>query len=177
MKKLFKFEKNKTYFGLDVYPSGVKLNDINKLPFAQFFNDSHVGSTMVFIDDENYVYIHDWERFCKSFIEYGKHRYSIENKYSRLYANLIEVLNGIKIDSLKVGVSSKTILKKLIDAIEKDESGELKKDLLEMKNLTVSKGKEILIQVQGKNRKQEFKREMKEDKIKMIRRGYMQTNR
>ena len=46
MKQLFEFKENKTFFGLDVYTPGVKLNDIEKLPFAQFFKDSHVGSTM-----------------------------------------------------------------------------------------------------------------------------------
>ena len=75
MKQLFEFKENKTFFGLDVYTPGVKLSDIERLPFAQFFKDSHVGSTMAFIDGENYIYLHDWERFCKSFIQYGKHRY------------------------------------------------------------------------------------------------------
>jgi len=75
MKQLFEFKEHKTFFGLDVYAPGVKLSDIEKLPFAQFFKDSHVGSTMTFIDGKNYVYLHDWERFCKSFIQYGKHRY------------------------------------------------------------------------------------------------------
>ena len=75
MKQLFEFKENKTFFGLDIYPPGVKLRDVEKLPFAQFFQDSHVGSTMALIDGENYVYLHDWERFCKSFIQHGKHRY------------------------------------------------------------------------------------------------------
>ena len=75
MKQLFEFEENKTFFGLDVHRPSVKLSDINKLPFSQFFNDSHIGSGMVVIEDKTYVYIHDWERFCKSFIQSGKHRY------------------------------------------------------------------------------------------------------
>ena len=81
MKQLFEFEENKTFFGLDLYPPGVKLSDIEKLPFAQFFKDSHVGSTIAFINDENYVYLHDWERFCKNFIQHGIHRY--QNKSSQ----------------------------------------------------------------------------------------------
>jgi hypothetical protein len=75
MKQLFEFKKNKTFFGLDVYKAGVKLSDIEKLPFFDFFKESHQGSAMAFIDDENYVYLHDWERFCKIFIQYGTHRY------------------------------------------------------------------------------------------------------
>ena len=75
MKQLFKFDKIKTFFGLDIYAPGVKLRDIEKLPFAQFFKDSHVGSTVALIDDENYVYLHDWESFCKSFIQHGKYLY------------------------------------------------------------------------------------------------------
>ena len=75
MNHIFKFKKNKTFFGLNVYTQGVKLSDIEKLPFAKFFKDSHVGSTMAFIDGETYVYLYDWERFCKSFIQYGRHRY------------------------------------------------------------------------------------------------------
>ena len=75
MKKLFEFEENKTFFGLTVYKWGIRLRDIEKLPFAKFFNDSHLGSTMVLIEDENYVYIHDWGNFCKSFILYGTHRH------------------------------------------------------------------------------------------------------
>ena len=75
MKQLFEFEKNKTFFGLDIHRSGIKLSDIEKLPFSQFFKDSHVGSTMAVIDNETYIYIHDWERFCKGFIQNGKHRY------------------------------------------------------------------------------------------------------
>lgn len=82
MKQLFEFKENKTFFGLDVYTPGVKLRDIEKLPFAQFFKNSHVGSTMAYIDGENYIYLHDWERFCKSFIQHGKHRY--QNQLSEI---------------------------------------------------------------------------------------------
>ena len=75
--KGFKIEKvdKKTYFGLDVYNAGVKKSDIEKLPFYDFWNDSAVGSTCAIIDDEIYVYLHDWENFCRSFIKHGTHRY------------------------------------------------------------------------------------------------------
>ena len=53
MKQLFEFETNKTFFGLTVYKAGVKLSDIEKLPFSHFFKESHKGSTMAFINNEN----------------------------------------------------------------------------------------------------------------------------
>ncbi len=77
MKYLFEFEENKTFFGLDIYPYGVKLSDIENLSFAQFFKFSHLGSTMAYINGENYVYVHDWERFCIGYIKNGKHRYML----------------------------------------------------------------------------------------------------
>jgi len=76
MQKLFKFESNKTYFGLDIHRLGVKVSDIETLPFYDFFVDSHVGSTYMVNDDESYIYLHDWENFCYGFILSGKHRYS-----------------------------------------------------------------------------------------------------
>lgn len=75
MKQLFEFDDNETFFGLTVYEAGVKLSDIENLPFSKFFMESHQGSTMAEIDTGNYVYLHDWERFCKSFIQNGTHRY------------------------------------------------------------------------------------------------------
>ena len=84
MKKIFEFDDNKTFFGLMVYPLGVKLSDIEKLPFSQFFNDSHAGSTMGVENGENYIYLHDWENFCRGFILTGMHRYCEDFKNLRL---------------------------------------------------------------------------------------------
>ena len=65
-----------TYFGLEVHPGkGIKESDIKKLPFYEFWKASAVGSTCAIFDGETYVYRHDWENFCKSFIKYGTHRY------------------------------------------------------------------------------------------------------
>ena len=74
-KETFTFAEHKTFFGLTVYRHGVKRSDIAKLPFYKFWSDSAMGSAEAMIDSESYVYLHDWERFCYSFILYGKHRY------------------------------------------------------------------------------------------------------
>ena len=66
------FEKDKTYFGLTVYRYGVKRSDIVKLPFYDYWSKVSRGSTETMIDNESYVYLYDWERFCKSFIQNGK---------------------------------------------------------------------------------------------------------
>lgn len=68
----------KTYFGLPVLDDKlVRRADIEALPFAEFWRESAVGSTM--LDDEIrgqcFVYLHDWERFARLFIETGRHRY------------------------------------------------------------------------------------------------------
>lgn len=149
MKQVFEFKENKTFFGLDIYTQGVKLSDISRLPFAQFFNDSHVGSTMLFIDGENYIYKHDWERFCKGFILSGKHRYieSFSNKESKLYRALCEVLNDKKdIDILDIGESSKRILRKLLEVVENEEGSEIKSKLLKMYKLNLSSAKDIILE-------------------------------
>ena len=83
MKKIeqsFKFGENKTFFGLDVYYHGVKKSDIRKLPFYEFWEVSAVGSTCAVHEEETYVYIHDWENFCYSFILHGKHRFQADLK-------------------------------------------------------------------------------------------------
>jgi len=148
MKQLFEFDEHKTFFGLDIYPAGVKLSDIARLPFAQFFNDSHVGSTMAFIDGENYIYLHDWKTFCRGFILHGTHRYDkdfYENK-SKLYISLCEVLDGNDIETLDVGESSKRILRKLISIIEQD--SEIKDKLLKMHKLSLKTAGDIILNKQ-----------------------------
>ena len=68
--------KNKTYFGLEIYQENlIKVNDIKKLPFYDFWLDSSKGSTQPLIDNEEYVYLSDFECFSKLFIETGKHRF------------------------------------------------------------------------------------------------------
>jgi len=74
-KQIFNFEKDKTFFGLKIYKHGVKENDIKQLPFYEFWEASSVGSTCAVHESETYVYIHDWERFCYSFVLHGKHRF------------------------------------------------------------------------------------------------------
>ena len=68
--------KNRTYFGLEIYQGNlVKENDIKKLPFYDFWYESSKGSTYAIIDDEEYVYLSDFESFSKLFIKTGKHRF------------------------------------------------------------------------------------------------------
>ncbi len=68
--------KNRTFFGLEIYQGNlVKENDIKKLPFYDFWYESSKGSTYAIIDDEEYVYLSDFESFSKLFIETGKHRF------------------------------------------------------------------------------------------------------
>ena len=69
----------KTYFGLDVIRERlVRQSDIEALPFADFWRDSSIGSTALTDSEtgEQFIYLHDWERFCRLFIETGRHRYS-----------------------------------------------------------------------------------------------------
>ena len=68
--------KNRTYFGLEIHQGNlVKENDIKKLPFYDFWYESSKGSTYAIIDDEEYVYLSDFESFSKLFIKTGKHRF------------------------------------------------------------------------------------------------------
>lgn len=68
--------KNRTYFGLEIHQGNlVKENDIKKLPFYDFWYESAKGSTYVIIDDEEYIYLTDFESFSKLFIKTGKHRF------------------------------------------------------------------------------------------------------
>lgn len=66
----------KTYFGIAVQDKKlVAVEDIKKLPFYQFWRESMTGSTiLVDKQDNEMIYLHDWERFCKLFIETGTHR-------------------------------------------------------------------------------------------------------
>jgi len=73
--QILKFENGKTFFGLKVYKHGVKKDDIKKLPFYEYWEASAIGSTCAVYEEETYVYIHDWERFCFSFITHGTHRF------------------------------------------------------------------------------------------------------
>jgi len=49
MQQLFEFEENKTFFGLYVYRHGVKITDIEKLPFYRFFYGFSYGFYNLYI--------------------------------------------------------------------------------------------------------------------------------
>ena len=75
---------NKTYFGLKICSNGnsigVRESVIKRLPFYEFWLEKSLGSTQgVFVDEsgkeiesEGLVYLHDWEKFCRIFINTGK---------------------------------------------------------------------------------------------------------
>lgn len=67
-----------SYFGLPIVRDNlVRLDDIRRLPFFSFWEESSRGSTMLQGDaGELFVYLHDWESFADLFIKTGKHRYS-----------------------------------------------------------------------------------------------------
>lgn len=68
---------NTTYFGLPIYEENlVKKEDIEKLPFYEFWEQSSFGSTMLKRDNKVFIYLRDWENFSKLFIEKGINRYS-----------------------------------------------------------------------------------------------------
>ena len=73
---IIKPTKNKTFFGLEIYQDKlIKIDDIKKLPFYDLWYESSKGSTQPLIDNEEYVYLSDFESFSKLFIETGKHRF------------------------------------------------------------------------------------------------------
>lgn len=65
-----------TYFGLPIVNDKlVRLDDIRRLPFFSFWEESARGSTMLQGDEGAlFVYLHDWENFARLFIATGKHR-------------------------------------------------------------------------------------------------------
>ena len=68
---------NKTYFGIEIFENNlVSEDEITKLPFYEFWNESMLGSTYLVKNGKNYIYLTDWESFCRLFIETGKHRFS-----------------------------------------------------------------------------------------------------
>lgn len=71
-----RLEAGVTFFGLPVFDGKlVRETDIAKLPFYEFWRESARGSTQPILDGEVYVYLHDWEAFCRLFINTGKHRH------------------------------------------------------------------------------------------------------
>ncbi|MDD3443435.1 MAG: hypothetical protein PHW89_09240 [Sulfurimonas denitrificans] len=67
--------KEKTYFGLSVHINNERYvleSDIKNLPFYTFWKESARGTTCLLLDGDNGIYLHDWENFCKLFIETGK---------------------------------------------------------------------------------------------------------
>ena len=69
--------KEKTYFGLSVHVDDERYvleSDIAKLPFYSFWKESTRGTTCMMLDEDSGIFLHDWESFCRLFIETGKHK-------------------------------------------------------------------------------------------------------
>ena len=70
-----------TYFGLEILDDKfVRKADIERLPFAEFWRESSVCSTMLSDPKtgERFVYLHDWNRFAELFIRTGRHRFMVD---------------------------------------------------------------------------------------------------
>lgn len=73
---------DKSYFGVSVVQVGnmscVPLQEIERLPFYNFWFESTSGSALLVHPETNekLVYLHDWEAFCVLFIRTGKHRFN-----------------------------------------------------------------------------------------------------
>lgn len=98
----------KTHFGLTVYDKIlVKEDDIKKLPFFDFWNESVKENTYKKIGDEYYVLLSVWESFCRVFMKTGKHRFSdsYENKNEAID------INDIRNYAIKIVMDEEKILK------------------------------------------------------------------
>lgn len=73
-------EQKTSYFGLTVHAIDgtpcVRLTDVQRLPFYDFWSASAVGSTQLVKGDECFVLLTDWEVFAHLFIQTGRHRFS-----------------------------------------------------------------------------------------------------
>ena len=71
-----------TYFGVPIIEENdwnyVLEEDLKKLPFYEFWEESAKGSACPIINNKVAINIIDWENFCKLFIKTGKHRYQKE---------------------------------------------------------------------------------------------------
>lgn len=66
----------RSFFGLPVLEGKwVAEADIAKLPFYEFWRASARGSACLHKDGQSFIYLHDWEAFCRLFIQTGRHRY------------------------------------------------------------------------------------------------------
>jgi hypothetical protein len=60
MKQLLQFTDNKTYFGVNIYRYGVKVDDLKKLPFFDLFADYHGNKLYLTNTEEDYIPLIDW---------------------------------------------------------------------------------------------------------------------
>ena len=67
-------------FGVPVYTIRgkrcVSNEDLKRLPFFDFWEDSALGSAQLVCEGERWIYLNDFEAFARLFIATGKHRFS-----------------------------------------------------------------------------------------------------
>ena len=76
MKQLLHFANDKTYFGIEIHRYGVKVNDLEELPFFNLFVDYSGDSMFLSNGEESYIPLIDWEGFCHDYILRGKYRFT-----------------------------------------------------------------------------------------------------
>ena len=76
MKHILEFGSQKTYFGIEIHHYGVKVSDLEKLPFFDLFVEHSGDSIFLSNGKESYVPLIDWEGFCYDYILRGKYRFS-----------------------------------------------------------------------------------------------------
>ena len=74
MKQQLHFADNKTYFGIDIHRYGVKVDDLEKLPFFDTFVKYHEDKIFLTNGEDQYVPVIDWESFCYDYVMHGNYR-------------------------------------------------------------------------------------------------------
>lgn len=76
MKHIFDFGSQKSYFGVDIHRYGVKVSDLEKLPFFDLFVEYSGDSMFLTNGEDSYVLHIDREGFCHDYILRGKYRFA-----------------------------------------------------------------------------------------------------
>ena len=74
MKHILEFGSQKTYFGIEIQRYGVKVSDLEKLPFFDIFAEYHDDILFLTNGEESYIPLLDWEGFCYDYILREKYR-------------------------------------------------------------------------------------------------------
>ena len=75
-------------------------------------------------------------------------------KKSKLYSYIIKILDGENINEFNIGVSSKNILFKIKEFLEKDEGSEFKEKLLKSHKINLSIAKRMILEKQSEEKRE-----------------------